>query len=259
VAGLINKNESESFIVNCFEEFYKQVLRHKKFVLSNPWEKAEDEATSSPNATAEYILSKLQTFLEEQASTVSYGGGVFSENYYRGAQYIMVALADEVFLSLDWPGKPYWESNLLEKRLFNTHSAGQEFFEKLDQLIDSNDPVLTDLAILYLTALGLGFQGKYRHSNDLEALDAYRKKLFVFINRREPYLFREKVYIFPEAYAHTLEGNVAKELPTTRNWYLIFFGLGLAYFLASYIIWYGATADITRTVNRIIAYSGLGG
>lgn len=246
------KNERSTFIIECFEEFYKEVLKHKQFVLSKPWQKSEGEDESSPNATAEYVLSKLHTFLEEQAKTAAYGGSSFAENYYAEAQFIMVALADEVFLNLQWPGKPYWESNLLEQRLYSSHSAGQVFFEKLDSLLHQNDPTQTDLAVLYLNALGLGFRGKYRHFDDAGALQSYRKRLFIFINRRESYLFQQKILLFPDAYAHTSEEGEAKELPNLRNWYFVFAGIGLSYLLASYIIWYAATAEITRTVNKII-------
>jgi type VI secretion system protein ImpK len=253
VARFDKKNERSSFIVECFEEFYREILKHRNFVISKPWQKTETQGESSPQATAEYILSRLQTFLEEQSLTAKYGGNSFAENYYEEAKFIMVSLADEIFLNLDWPGKRYWEFNLLEQRIYNTHSAGQVFFERLDELLTNKDPVRADLAVLYLNALGLGFQGKYRHFNDAGALNSYRKRLFVFINRREPYLFQKKIHLFPDAYVHTLEGSEVKELPNLRNWYLIFAGIGLSYFFVSYVIWYSATSDIMKIVNRIIA------
>lgn len=255
MVGVNKKNGHESFIIRCFEDFYKQVLRHKQFVFSKPWEKKTGESTSSPNAIAEYILSSLQTLLEEQAVTASYAGNTFTEGFYAEAQFVMIALTDEVFLNLEWPGKTYWESNLLEQRFFNTHSAGQTFFEKLDFLLENKDPVRIDLAVLYLDALALGFQGRYRHFNDDALLASYRKRLFTFINRREPYLFRQKIHLFSDAYTHSLEGNIAKELPNMRNWYMIFSGIAFVYFLFSYIIWYSATANINHTINQIITYN----
>ena len=104
--------------------------------------------------------------------------------------------------------------------------------------------------------MGLGFRGKYRAFDDKGALKSYRKRLFTFINRRESYLFQQKMHLFPDAYSHTLEGNRAKELPNARNWYIVFLTIGLTYLLVSYIVWYSATADINRVINRIISYSG---
>lgn len=252
MARFNRKNERATFIVECFEEFYREVLRHEQFVLSKPWQRIGGETESSPNATAEYILSKLQAFLEDQVVTASYGGNSFTVNYYEEVQFVMVALADEVFLNLDWPGKSYWEAHLLEQRLYNTHSAGQVFFEKLDELLQNRDPVRVDLAVIYLNALGLGFRGKYRHFDDDGVLKSYRRRLFTFINRREPYLFQQKIHLFPDAYSHTLEGSAAKELPNLRNWYFVFAGIGLTYLLISYVIWYSATVDISNTATRII-------
>lgn len=254
-----NNGPASSFIVDCFEEFYKHVLKYKQFVYSKPWEKEEGEASSSPNATAEFILSKLRVFLEEQSLRATSWGDSFSKNYYDAAQFVMVALADEVFLNLEWPAKHYWESNLLELRIYNTHSAGQTFFDRLDALLQNKDPVRVDLAILYLSALALGFQGKYRHFDDSGALASYRKRLFTFINRREPYLFRQKIHLFPDAYAHTLEGSTTKELPTFQNWVFVLAGVLFIYLLASYVIWYSATADVSRIVNRILTYSRTNG
>lgn len=253
------QNERASFIVESFEEFYREVLKYKQLVYAKAWKKENGEPTASPEGMAEYILTNLQTFLEQQAVTAAYGGNSFAENYYAEAQFIMVALADEVFLNIDWPGRPYWEANLLEQRLYNSHSAGQMFFTNLDNLLKNKDPIRVDLATLYLSALGLDFQGKYRHFDDEGALKAYRKKLFTFINRSEPYLFQVKSALFPEAYSHTLEGSGKKDLPNLRNWYIVFAGLGLTYLLVSYIIWYSATADISRILNRIIAYNTVTG
>lgn len=255
MARFIQKNERTTFIIECFEEFYRQVLKFKKLVHTQPWKKADKGEKSSPQATAEFILSNLQNFLENQMTKSTYGGSSYAEHYYTQAQFVMVALADEVFLNLEWPGKSYWEANLLEQRLYNTHSAGEVFFENLEELLKKQNPVQTDLAIIYLNALGLGFRGKYRHFDDAGALKSYRKDLFLFVNRREPYLFQNKTHLFPDAYSHTLEGGAVKELPNLRNWYFIFASLALVYLLTSYIIWYSATAELSQIVDKILSFN----
>lgn len=252
MAQFNTKNEASHFLVECFEEFYREVLKHRNFVLSKPWQKTEEKGESSPQATAEYILSRLKSYLEEQEVKANRRGSNFPKSLYGEAQFIMVSLADEVFLNLDWPGKRYWEFNLLEQRMYNTHSAGQIIFEKLDNLLKNRNSAPRGLAVLYLNSLGLGFQGKYRHFNDGGILSSYRKKLFIFINRREPSLFQKKIHLFPDPYTHTIEGEKPKELPQFRNWYFIFSGLFLTYLFASYIIWYTATADIKNIVNDIM-------
>ncbi|MBL8676794.1 MAG: DotU family type IV/VI secretion system protein, partial [Alphaproteobacteria bacterium] len=115
MARFKSNKERSSYIIESFEQFYGEVLKHKQFALSKSSKKPNTDTTSSPNATAEFILSKLKSVINEQAKETGYAGNTFSENYFNEAQFIMVALADEVFLNLDWPGKTYWESNLLEQ------------------------------------------------------------------------------------------------------------------------------------------------
>lgn len=258
MADLSTQNGAPSFIVACFEDFYQQVLRQKHFLLSKPWKKGEGETSSSPHAVAEHILSKLETCLNAQAKKATLGGNSFAEAYYLEAQFLMAALGDEIFLHMKWPGKTYWESNLLEQRLYETHSAGETFFTKLDFLLDKGDPTRMDLALLFLNCLALGFQGKYRHFEGAAVLRSYRERLFTFINRRDPYLFRERMRLFPEAYSHTVEGMEAKNLPSMNRLYYIFAAMGFIYVLASFLIWYLGTQGIASVVDRIIIHGSSG-
>lgn len=255
MARLKSDKERASYIIECFEQFYSEILKHKQFAFSKSAKKVNSTVDSSPEAKAEFIISKLQATIEDQALTAKYGGDSFVESYFNEAQFIMVALADEIFLNLDWPGKTYWESNLLEQSVYGTHSAGQVFFDKLKKLLKNKSPAQKELAILYLNALGLGFQGKYRHFNDVGALHTYRSRLFTFINRREPYLFKQHIHIFPDAYSHTLEASQAKQLPTLRNWYILIAGLTITYLLVSWIIWYSATSELLAIINNIISFT----
>ena len=100
------------------------------------------------------------------------------------AQYVMAALADDVFIHLNWEGKHAWTSNLLEAALFGSHTAGEKVFEKLDRLLRDRDPADRSLAAVYLNALSLGFRGKYYGVNDHGRLRRYRNELFAFIFRQ---------------------------------------------------------------------------
>ena len=61
---------------------------------------------------------------------------------YRQAQYVMVALVDELLLlEMDWQGAAAWQHELLERRFFGTSSAGRDFFRHLDRLPKEGDEV----------------------------------------------------------------------------------------------------------------------
>ena len=272
-------HEDSSFIIRYFEDFYCEVIRFKEqidsYFPSNPVpesikEKAETEeesATEKPkikpeepsntHPSPEVINQHLFDLLNRQAIDAARYGGEFAAKYYQEAQFIMTALADEVFLHLDWPGRSYWENNLLESRLYNTHMAGELFFTKLNDFLKVRDPSRADIAMLYLLALGLGFKGKYRESKTTRDLDHYRRELYIFINHHDPTIFKLGTQIFPEAYLHTLEEGKLIYLNEFKPWAIFFSALILIMVFVSYAVWQSTTGEVNTLTNNIIKHSKL--
>jgi len=98
------------------------------------------------------VWQNLITLFRRNAVQIMRAAGNPSDNYFE-AQYVMAAFADEIFIHLDWEGKRAWTSNLLETALFQTHVAGEAFFDKLDQLLRERDPAQKSLAGVYFAAL----------------------------------------------------------------------------------------------------------
>ncbi|MBL0941355.1 MAG: DotU family type IV/VI secretion system protein [Alphaproteobacteria bacterium] len=249
--------DDSSFIIRYFEDFYSEIMRHKASILG---EEDTQNGTSSKTVpstdfsptTPEAILGSLEQLLKTQAIDAARFGGEFATKFYNEAQFVMAALADEVFLHLDWTGKSYWENHLLESRLYNTHNAGQLFFEKMDTFLKNRDPSQADLATLYHLALGLGFKGKFRGIDDQGAIMKYRSQLHLFINHRDPELFKPQAQLFPETYIHTLEDGEIIYLNDFRPW-LAFFAAAFAVMMfASYGVWYSATGEIRSSINNIL-------
>jgi len=259
-----NSDVETSFVVKYFEDFYVEVVRQKERVLAGSWTSIEAGTDDIPGDLdntaplgARFILNKLHSILEKQALESSQYGGEFAANYYKEAQFVMAALADEIFLNIEWDGHKYWEDNLLESRLFETHEAGEEFFNKLDLFLRNRDPVRKDLAELYLLALGLGFKGKYRDLNQDADLETYRTQLYTFINHREPKLFSEGERIFANTYTHTLENSKIKHLIDTKLWLSTIAGVFLVLLLISYGVWSDLTGEIQTSIKRILIESNI--
>jgi type VI secretion system protein ImpK len=175
------------------------------------------------------VWQQLLTLLERQAMEAGQGGS-FAYEVYREAQYVMAALADEIFLHLEWEGKTTWP--LLEARLFQTHVAGEEIFARVDRLLQRRDPFYLDLAAVYFMSLSMGFQGKYRGLDNRECLE-YRRQLFRMIYRRDPKLFTSTGPLFPQAYQHTLDKMEVKRLPAQWTW--------LWLIAMVFVVWAGAS------------------
>jgi type VI secretion system protein ImpK len=200
-----------------------------------------------------YVLQSLVSLLKRQeAQAVYYGGAYGAEFFYKEAQYVMVALADEIFLNTKrWDGGRTWVSNLLESRMFSSHFAGDDFFRKLDSLLVKRDPVYRDLAAVYLMALSLGFEGKYRDGSDRRQLENYRRQLFHFVFRRPADLDSESRRHFPEAYDQMPRDETKRKLTNPRAWVILLCAVVVAYVALTHGIWSKLTSRLFEVNERI--------
>src|SRR5204863_4757031 len=145
------------FLIDKFQQFYGEVLRLRGRVAEGSWVFQGDAAASEPRESPSGVWRKLVGLLERQSLDAGREGGDFGLEVYRRAQYAMAALADEIFINLDWVGRDAWREHLLEARLFGSHRAGEELFERIDNLLRDHDSLYGELARIYLMVLALGF------------------------------------------------------------------------------------------------------
>lgn len=200
------------------------------------------------------IQRRLSVLLEEQAIQATVQAGEFTSGSYQDALYAMVAYADEVFLNIHWGGQKQWENNLLESRFFQTQIAGELIFEKIDELLLLNDPMRSDLAIVYLLILGLGFKGRYRNGeNNPKELVRYRQQLYVMINRHPSTLFQPgRPHLIEDCYEHVLDSTISKGLPEIRMWMYTFLGILGVYVFASTVLWYSVVKEMDTSIANLL-------
>lgn len=208
-------------------------------------------APSDEIKVSTFVWQRLVTLFERQEAYAWRYGGTYGAEFYKEAQYVMVALADEIFLNTEWEGRRFWVSNLLESKIFRTHVAGELFFQRLERLLVDRDPVYRDLAAVYLMALSLGFRGRFRGQDDRGQLERYRRRLFHFVFRREPELESETRKVFPETYYHTLRDETKRRLPNPRAWIILLCAVILAYVALTHGIWVKLTSRLFETDRHI--------
>lgn len=243
-----------SFIINNFKHFYYEILREKAFVLK--YKAHADDSDVSETSAQEMcntIQHHLHQVLESQTLDAARQVGEFAAAHYKEAQYVMVLLADEIFLGFDWLGRKYWEDNLLEARLFHTQVGGELFFQRLEALLEEKDPVKIDLSAVYLFALALGFRGRYREEAHKDILLQYRRQLYSFMAHRTSNLYRGgRPYLNDEPYQHNIVNEHRRGLPEVRMWLWTFTGILVSYLFVSYILWDNSVRDVNRAINHII-------
>ena len=238
-----------SFLLTQFREFYRELVRLRRSIAYAGTARAPagpaDRVSLAPAEGRGSVLSiwqPLVSLLERQALEAGEMGGSFAFEIYREAQYVMCALADEIFLHEDWDGRENWQ--LLEGRLFETHYAGEEVFNRIDRLLQRNDSFYVDLASVYFQALSIGFEGKYRGSQSNQPA-VYRQQLFSMIYRRNPKLFSAGAPLFPQAYQNVMESVTVKMLPA--HWMNLWLAAGVVvlWLIGSQYAWGGATNSIS--------------
>jgi type IV/VI secretion system ImpK/VasF family protein len=197
------------------------------------------------------VWQNLIALFRRNAVQIMRAAGKPTDNYFE-AQYVMAAFADDIFIHLDWEGRRAWTSNLLEATLFQSHVAGEVFFEKLDRLLRDRDPADKSLAAVYLSALSLGFRGKYHGLNDHGKLRRYRSELFAFIFRQPADLVNETKVAFPDSYVDNVRKEKRKKLTNPRVWLVVLASALVIYLAASHGVWMKLTSRIEQANQHII-------
>jgi type VI secretion system protein ImpK len=239
-------------LLTTFRLFCGEVLRLEAQVVVLPG--APVPAASA--AAYDRVRLKLMPFFQPSVSAAS-GTSAPPDAQTQQAQYLMAVFADDVFLNIEWAGQEAWQSNPLEEELFGTTEGGTEVFRRIQQILTYPDPTDLPLAKMYLTALGLGFEGSYRGQTDGDAeLAQIRAQLWTLIAAGDPDLAAG--HLFPEAYRHTLDSMTPSRLPRPWGWVAAFVAVFLLWLVASVPIWREQTSTL-RGVLDAIELSGAGG
>ena len=142
------------------------------------------------------------------------------------AQYAAVALVDETVMSSDWEGAEEWRQEPLQVHYYGDFLAGEQFFDRLDEVRGAGEE---DLVEVYFLALCAGFRGVFR--DDPASLSNRRHRAFQQLRTTD---LREQKQLTEEAYGRQLQRSLARSrLPV---WWLvppvlIVIGLWVAYYV----------------------------
>jgi len=237
---MIITESGESLLILQFRDFYRELIALKRI---------SRERTEGGDAE---IRQRIITVLDRQLRVaIQFGGNYLAA--YEEARYVMVALADETFLHSEWEGRFTWNFQLLETQIYQTHVAGDLFFQRIDQLITLRDDLKIELARIYLMALALGFQGRFRGADPTGELSAYRQRLYDYVADGERLLADGKNPLFPETGEHLLNSNPLSLLPPVRRWALRLAILVVIAIGVQQVVWrYFLTPDVRHVVEQIL-------
>jgi type VI secretion system protein ImpK len=251
--------EKAHLISNTFLAFYTELARIKTVLASAHPELllpeklrappgVEDEAGVDYDQFAAYLSRQLEHYLLKQRKKLEALCTAQELKAYREGEYVMTALADELFiLEIKWDGAPYWHRYLLEQRLHLSDYSGQEFFTRLEVLLQdkSQDLLLKDLAAVYLLAIRMGFAGKYRGRGRYQELNKYQRALLTFIGREG-----NTLPLFKQCYGHTVNELVSARLAPVTPWKKGALLVFLVYILVSYWVWSSSVSLLVEATGE---------
>ena len=182
------------------------------------------------------LRSRLTSLLAESKRCVEENGGDTKGD----AQYAVVALIDETISSSDWEHAEEWGHEPLQVHYFGQFVAGEEFFHRLDALLQGGASELLDV---YYTCLCAGFRGMYR--DDPDALSTRRRRAHQLLKKVD---LRDSEHITEAAYGRNLERSLARShFPVW--WVLPFAGAAVFFYVAFWVV-------LRQQVGLIIRLAG---
>ena len=160
-------------------------------------EKVIDKQSDEPTSDTKYehekklaldVRDEICNYLGMQEVEFRKLGTSLEKEKYDEICYLQSALADEFLLTYDWPARFIFTEFLIEEKLFGTRVAGEKVFENIERVLEKSPGREVELAQLYLHALSIGFEGKFKGSLSGEEIRRIIKSLFLHIARTDPEL-----------------------------------------------------------------------
>ncbi len=114
-------------------------------------------STNRP-ADAETLRARCEHVLAEFVSKAQ--RSTTPADYVEAAKYAYVALIDERIMGSDLHIREAWLASPLQMRHFDSFSAGEEFYTRLEKFRHPQTPAAADVLEVYHLCLALGFRGK---------------------------------------------------------------------------------------------------
>jgi type VI secretion system protein ImpK len=253
-----------SYLVGQMLDFHAALVRIKRNLAPAdgiPVLMAPDSEDEPPAASE--LAYALRGLLDVQTSQALDYNGRQSNEQAEMARYLKVALADEALIALTaWPQRQAWIACPLEYQLYGSRCAGERIFDRIDSLLQTQPGAQRELAQLYLMALAMGFQGRYRKLDGGQSdLLAWRRKLFRHAygrwpdsqladgesDRRDDLGARR----MPQPYQYTRAGVAPRLLPNPRRWAGYFVLLVLGLLLLSQLAWVADTQGLRAELEQV--------
>jgi len=186
--------------------------------------------------------------LISQAKDCAKSAGIPKNNFDQ-ALFPVFAWIDETILETGWEHKQEWVKNSLQKTFFNTTSAGEEFFNKLEKVKEDNKDILE----VYNYCLVSGFKGSLYEPYNEQKLNGIRQNTYKKIMGDEAGNFEISDILFPDAGSTVLNKMLKrKRWKGYSNFISLFVLLPVLLFLALFYFFNKQLVDIINNSGLLM-------
>ena len=256
-AKLIVAGTAESLLLRQFREFVDAVRQQLVDAAPANLDLSDPAVSQEANNAAKKMSDNIARIAEAQDLQFSREASQAELMLVDELRYLKAAMADELLLSEPWSGRPFFTSHLVETRLFGSSLAGDKIFDRISQLLGDASSRAQQLAPLYLFAVAIGFQGRFRGPDADDSLIPIRDALYRKIYRREPLLksdlaeqpaFADRV-LSEQAYRSVLSNLEPVRFFRFSQSTLMFIGSLLALLILSQILWRWSSSPLRRALD----------
>jgi type VI secretion system protein ImpK len=218
---------------------------------------ADDEPAEHARQLAQEASERIARIISAKTIDLSHSDSTAARAAMDELRYLMAAMADELLLSSDWPGRARFTETLIETRLFGSSVAGDQIFQRIDTLLAGAGDTAPPMAALYLFAISTGFEGRHRGLRADDTLQPLRDALFRLIYRRDAKLgptlagqpdVSDRV-LSPQAYRYPLSNIVPVRFFRFSRGVLSFIGTMLLLIALSQVAWRWSTAPVRKALE----------
>ncbi len=192
-------------LMDCFTEAVARTVEYVDAIEKGDHPPFDEVSLSVRRAVSEHARDYLE--------------GEYSERQYETAKFAAAAFIDEAFLSSSWEHKRAWKNEMLQKEYFQTVTAGEGFYERLNALSPLN-PAERDIREVYYYCLMLGFRGKYFDPDDQTQLERLKQdNLHLLADGLDVPENLETARLFPEGYPPGGEGEGVRFKRSYRSFF----------------------------------------
>ncbi len=169
---------------------------------------------------------------------------------YDSARFAVCAWIDEAVLCSGLPDRDLWSAELLQRRIYNTTRAGEEFYQKLQSIGED----MQQVKAVYYHCLALGFKGRFFSPDSEKDLTAIKQQTLKSLKGNGSMLSTDSSLtgFFPDSYPNN-QPNRRKKLPqlAISSITLLLVLAPLLFILLTYLSYNSLLNELTATLFRM--------